>query len=383
MKSLITLLDPHRLFIQMLHLTNYDTSLLIDWLTSPETCFLAYLVRYLRLLAADFPAFCQAARIWNCSGDAWSCSLGDVKAECCMEGQSVNCEQSGEHGKKRSALNTLISAEGEPSTAEDKQSQADNILSSAKQQFTPSQRTSKNSNVEGNEGWACSAQKTPAANETGTEATQGGKETLNPSSSKVFDSDRPVKLGTGLALLSAYDEDDSDVDESDDYDDSADEEHDDDTFSDHGMGDTDELDCVDGHSSDDNIGDDFEGSNLGSDAPCTQQDKDFHGTESVYQVSRGKGQQHHDSNTINSTKLKLAPKQQKYVAKTNAGLIREVNIDNLAENCINRVMSLLTGLRKRLQKLDSGGLLMYNPKPLVRLLQRCEEGYGHQLFKDA
>ena len=59
------LLDPHLLFLQLLHQTHFSASLLLDWLTSPETCFLAYLTRYLRLMAAHFDDFRHSTHTWQ------------------------------------------------------------------------------------------------------------------------------------------------------------------------------------------------------------------------------------------------------------------------------------------------------------------------------
>ena len=46
--------DPHTLFLGFLDSTAWDHSILLDLLTSPETCFLLYMVRYLRYVVSDW-----------------------------------------------------------------------------------------------------------------------------------------------------------------------------------------------------------------------------------------------------------------------------------------------------------------------------------------
>ncbi len=46
--------DPHTLYLGFLDSTAWDHSILLDLLTSPETCFLLYMVRYLRYVVSDW-----------------------------------------------------------------------------------------------------------------------------------------------------------------------------------------------------------------------------------------------------------------------------------------------------------------------------------------
>jgi hypothetical protein len=73
---MMRLLDPHRLFLQLLWQVSFDCSLLVDWLISPETCFIAYLTQYLKLLAACPSALHVAAQEWDSKEDA--CSDNDL-----------------------------------------------------------------------------------------------------------------------------------------------------------------------------------------------------------------------------------------------------------------------------------------------------------------
>ncbi|XP_048418840.2 protein Lines homolog 1 isoform X1 [Stegostoma tigrinum] len=50
--------NPHCIFLLMLQSLAFDHSVLLDFLISSETCFLEYLVRYLRLLQEDWQPFC-------------------------------------------------------------------------------------------------------------------------------------------------------------------------------------------------------------------------------------------------------------------------------------------------------------------------------------
>ena len=52
-------LDPHHVFCALLYSIAWDHSILLDFLTSPETGFLVYLLRYLKYLATDWPSFVQ------------------------------------------------------------------------------------------------------------------------------------------------------------------------------------------------------------------------------------------------------------------------------------------------------------------------------------
>ncbi|XP_069841387.1 protein Lines homolog 1 isoform X2 [Dendropsophus ebraccatus] len=51
-------INPHCIFLFLLKNVMYDSSVLLDFLISSETCFLEYFVRYLKLLKEDWPQFC-------------------------------------------------------------------------------------------------------------------------------------------------------------------------------------------------------------------------------------------------------------------------------------------------------------------------------------
>lgn len=56
-KKISTLINPHLMFQQFLESLSYDYSVLLDLLTSPETCFLLYFLKYLKLLSKEWHLF--------------------------------------------------------------------------------------------------------------------------------------------------------------------------------------------------------------------------------------------------------------------------------------------------------------------------------------
>lgn len=57
--------NPHCVFLFFLENTGFDPSVLLDFLISSETCFLEYLVRYLKLLPEDWGAFLTACQLFD------------------------------------------------------------------------------------------------------------------------------------------------------------------------------------------------------------------------------------------------------------------------------------------------------------------------------
>lgn len=57
--------DPHCIFLFLLGNISFDSSVLLDFLISSETCFLEYLVRYLKLLNSDWPRFCLTCCLFD------------------------------------------------------------------------------------------------------------------------------------------------------------------------------------------------------------------------------------------------------------------------------------------------------------------------------
>ena len=62
MSEYLEQLCPHGLFVTFLQDTAWDHHFLLDLLTSPETCFPTYLIKYLRYTHRSWPAFCEACR---------------------------------------------------------------------------------------------------------------------------------------------------------------------------------------------------------------------------------------------------------------------------------------------------------------------------------
>ncbi|XP_068131204.1 protein Lines homolog 1 [Hyperolius riggenbachi] len=58
-------INPHCIFLYLLSSVSFDSSVLLDFLISSETCFLEYLVRYLKLLKSDCPQFCLICTLFD------------------------------------------------------------------------------------------------------------------------------------------------------------------------------------------------------------------------------------------------------------------------------------------------------------------------------
>nr|XP_033776602.1 protein Lines homolog 1 [Geotrypetes seraphini] len=59
--------NPHCLFLFFLNSIMFDSTVLLDFLISSETCFLEYFVRYLKLLTGDWLHFCHVCRLFYTS----------------------------------------------------------------------------------------------------------------------------------------------------------------------------------------------------------------------------------------------------------------------------------------------------------------------------
>ncbi|GAB1609290.1 uncharacterized protein LOC115220903 [Argonauta hians] len=55
--ELSSILNPHKLFLQLLQSMAFDHCVLLDLLTSPETCFLLYFLKYLKLVSQEWNIF--------------------------------------------------------------------------------------------------------------------------------------------------------------------------------------------------------------------------------------------------------------------------------------------------------------------------------------
>ncbi|XP_041368228.1 uncharacterized protein LOC121382733 [Gigantopelta aegis] len=65
--ALVTTLNPHKLFLQFLDSTTNDHTVLVDLLTSPETCFLLYLIRYLKCVLTEWDMFVRVCHRTYCN----------------------------------------------------------------------------------------------------------------------------------------------------------------------------------------------------------------------------------------------------------------------------------------------------------------------------
>ncbi|XP_033749674.1 uncharacterized protein LOC117334271 [Pecten maximus] len=59
LEKLVIMINPHRQFYMLLQMTGFDHSVLVDLLTSPETCALLYLTRYLKCVVNEWDIFLE------------------------------------------------------------------------------------------------------------------------------------------------------------------------------------------------------------------------------------------------------------------------------------------------------------------------------------
>lgn len=411
LEMLTTLLDPHRLFVQLLHLTHYDSSLLVDWLTSPETCFLAYLTRYLRLVAADFSAFSCSAQAWSLAVSSRSSPAGGEGVEreeeeilphgmVCTPKQSngistgsefsrlvvdeqVKRPQCGERSELHShaeLLSHLTQAEvmNSDSGSELKGSELEEMESDSEMRDSGSEVMNSESEGMDNESEVmddesevkdCESEvedsepevvdseskvkdKKPGWKDMGCRSEERQKSNLHLKS--AADSDITVKTSVGLALLSSYggDGDDSTDEDEDDNDDYNQEEKCEDVWN---------AIQLDDWTSDGNS-EGFHAYSGNSVAP------DFNENECSENNSR-------ENVSPNRRERPLSHKPRSGRADARRLGTREKTGASPSWNCVGRVMHLLLALRRRLERLHSSGLLVYNPAPLLSLLRQCEQQY--------
>ncbi|XP_072255226.1 protein Lines homolog 1 [Pyxicephalus adspersus] len=84
--------NPHCIFLFLLSNVLFDSSVLLDFLISSETCFLEYFVRYLKLLKADWPQFCLLCTLFDKSRNFHPAAMASVYV-CPQQEQSVKVTQ--------------------------------------------------------------------------------------------------------------------------------------------------------------------------------------------------------------------------------------------------------------------------------------------------
>ena len=397
LKMLTTLLDPHRLFVQLLHLTHYDSSLLLDWLTSPETCFLAYITRYLRLVAADFSAFSRSAQAWSLAASSLSSPAGGEGVEheeeeipqhgkVCSPKQSsgistcsefsrsvvdehVKLLQCGERGELHSHAELLSHL----SQAEVTNSDSGSELKGSEQEVMESDSEMKDSGSEvmNSEPEVMDIETEVMDDESEVKDKKTGSMDMHSRSEErrksnlnlkcTADSDSTVKTSVGLALLSSYGGDgdstgdDDDNDDDDDVDDNAADAEDECEDE----GDSIRLDdtASEGNSYDCHA---YLGNSVG---PAFNENE----------CSENKTRENDVSPNQRERPFSHKPRSGQADARRLAA--REKTGASPSWNCVGRVMHLLLALRRRLERLHSSGLLVYNPAPLLSLMRQCEQQY--------
>ncbi|XP_051985556.1 protein Lines homolog 1 isoform X1 [Xyrauchen texanus] len=85
--------NPHCHFILLLRFISFDSSVLLDFLISTDTCFLEYCVRYLKLLCDDWMGFCRSCHhIEDCDDTTVTFKvLSDIAETSESSQMSVSC----------------------------------------------------------------------------------------------------------------------------------------------------------------------------------------------------------------------------------------------------------------------------------------------------
>lgn len=66
--DLITMLNPIASFIEFLKVVSHDSDVLLDYLVSNETCFLLYLLRFLKYVRRNWPKFIETCQHTDSAG---------------------------------------------------------------------------------------------------------------------------------------------------------------------------------------------------------------------------------------------------------------------------------------------------------------------------
>ena len=104
--------DPHQLFISMLYCVSHDHTVLLDFLTSPETCFLIYFLKYIKLVQSEWQRFTAGHKLYRQSEatnhqDTQATSTGELLSSGkTMKSQSET--SSGELLSGNETMNTLL-----------------------------------------------------------------------------------------------------------------------------------------------------------------------------------------------------------------------------------------------------------------------------------
>ncbi|KAL8610737.1 hypothetical protein ACOMHN_016720 [Nucella lapillus] len=331
-----TLLDPHALFLQLLDLTHYNASLIIDWLTSPETCYLAYLTQYLRLLATDFSTFMRVASSSDmCRGSGSPPMYEDSR-------RVMKESEEGGSGKETSLVKRGPSS-----------------LSVQRHKLgvaAPGCSLVQEHPVSG-----------PGVGPHECCLSESSEPDQNTDAGRL---DKARESSLGMVLLSCY-EDDSSVD------DTGDESCDEESFSDAATDNSTEHEdkneaCWGKHGTiteDEVKPSQSRGGSTGSETYCSDGDDNSLINPSVSQTEMQRTcPSSHSEHPYSPSPAKPQ------IVHAERMEIRH----NCHTACLDRVMRLLGEVRVKLEKLDRSGLLVYNPSPLVSLVRTCEGLFERQ-----
>ncbi|XP_060073613.1 uncharacterized protein LOC132553387 isoform X2 [Ylistrum balloti] len=333
LEKLITTINPHRQFYQLLQMTSFDHSVLVDLLTSPETCALLYLTRYLKCVINEWGSFVETL---DCLGNTdYTCKHLDRK----WDPENCLTQNRGSDFMKNSWEDVT------KSTMESQKTNSDERKNVEEEKIASSIQDNQSTDYQTEIKCKCPKSQFVIDSKLLVKTSQGEKEHVSgiedcPEPKSVTDTllSKHIRnegktndtvtctLGSsGLSLLGQYSSDDDDDD-------------DDDGFS--GQVTTDKLAADSSH--------------IITSMDTTETEPTWSGD-----VSECCG------NPVSD----LTGQSESMETEETCGNTLVVN------RCLDETMATLIRLRLKLESLYEGGLLVYHPGPLVRLIDQCETLY--------
>lgn len=364
-QELLSLVDPHTQFIELLQFIGFDVSLLIDWLTSPETRFLQYFTHYLRVLVADFKALHISAADFCDQRISSNALIGLAKPVWLAPSKDHSQSAISQH-----LVGTSLSHQSPSGMETLKLSNEGSLKQGGKCDMSALQDRYK-----------------PSAlfKITDTDFLRERQQHKLEQTDVSLDSANDVlKHSTGLALLASYGDDDGDSASGEEAADSND---------------ADVNDNFDEEDEDDDDASNFAVLNYDSNLAVEKKDASVHTSflpdsldTSGSSFSRRTWCKHDSTFSSRHTQVNesapsltdrwsgvgLSNKESEILPGHH---VLEDSIQSQPEECdyVKKVVSVLQKLRRKLWLLHDKGLLAYNPSPLLALLEECAQQYAQSL----
>ncbi|KAK6180388.1 hypothetical protein SNE40_012553 [Patella caerulea] len=333
-------IDPYPIFLQLLETTNYDHSVVIDWLVSPETCFLLYFFRFLKTVVGNWWQFVAAVHF------KYGKDCNKVKMAFVKESESKS-EKSCQMAPEEMSDNSVeVSAVHDGKTANGLKT--DNVTIKFCEMETDSVMPNSVQNV----AEACNKDCVVVSSNLKVEEndmTQEGKHLLGIQ--KISQSDKRLNSINAITKLSVQDDNIRQV--------------------------TSGLAAIMSYSDDDDDDDDDD-QNLDCD------DNSLHIEESI-------------ENRQYSDDFKMCDESKKLESDDKNSLDRHINVNKSDVNtsiselacnsenywtarpcdmlCLEHVMGMFIRVRMKIERLVDQDLFPYNPVPLLNLMIQCESLY--------